>query len=121
MLYSFEGNRVNRNPHHEQFEAWCHGILSENLQAIRNAINDFCDQNNEFRSSFIPGKDETIQNLFPHLTAACGGDEEQAGLFFGNIVWRVIDSRADEWYFKRSDRDDEHPLGTFYWQRNLQN
>ncbi len=117
MLLDTNDNRVNRDPHREQFDAWCQGISSENLQAIRNAINDFCDQNNEFRSSFMPGKDEAIQNLFPHLTAACGGNEEQAGLFFGNIVWRILDDRPEEWRFARSAQDEENPLGMFYWRR----
>ena len=117
MLLVSNDKRVNRNPHQEQYNSWCSIISNADFQAMEQAINDFCDNHNEFRSSFMPGQDTRIQELFPALTVACSGNEEQAGFFFGNIVWRVVDDRTDEWYFNRSDRDDEHPLGTFYWRR----
>jgi len=118
MLLDVHGNRVNRDPHREQFDAWCHGISNENFQAMEDAINDFCDRNDEFRSSFMPGQDETIGRLFPTLTAACNGNEQDAGLFFGNIVWRILDDKPEEWRFARSEQDEENPLGMFYWRRN---
>ena len=118
MLLDVNKKRVNRNPHREEFNLWLARISDADFQAMEQAINDFCDDHNEFRSSFMPGQDARIQKLFPALTAACSGNEEQAGLFFGNIVWRVVDDRTDEWYFRVSDKDDEHPLGTFYWRRN---
>ena len=118
MLLDLDGKHVNRNPHREEYNSWCSRISDEDFQAMEQAINNYCDRHNEIRSSFIPGKDETIKRLFPTLTEACNGNEEDAGLFFGNIVWRVVDGRADSWYFKPSDRDDEHSLGMFYWKKD---
>ncbi len=120
MLLDNNDKRVNRNSHQEQYKSWCSRISDADLQVMKQAIKDFCDDHNEFRSSFMPGQDARIQELFPALTAACRGEKEQAGFFFGNIVWRVVDDRTDEWYFRVSDKDDERPLGTFYWRKNRQ-
>ena len=112
MLLDINGNRVNRDPHQKEYTAWCAEISPADLQAMEQVINDYCDDCDEIRSSFMPGKSPAIKALFPKLTVACNGNEEQAGLFFGNIVWRVIcDRHGEDWRFSRSE-DEE---GMFYW------
>jgi len=111
MLQDIEGNPVNRNPHQAEYDNWCNALAESDLVAMQQAINDYTDDRDELQASFLPGKSPEIKALFPRLTAACGGDEEQAGLFFGNIVWRVIYDRSENWRFTRTEGVE----GMFYW------
>jgi len=103
MLFDMNGNRVNRNPHENDFREWHQALGDANLHATEQAINGFCDVYEEFRSNFMPGQSPEIAALFLALTNATG-DEEQAAWFFGNIVRRVIDDRRDNWAFRLPDR-----------------
>jgi hypothetical protein len=82
-----------------------------------DAINAFCDRSESFCASWLPGQDTAISAAFPPLTAACGDSREESGLFFGNIVWRVIYDRADDWYFLPADKESGDPWGMRYWRK----
>ena len=118
MLYNLDDNPPNRDAHEADFQAWRSRISDADYQAMVDAINAYCDQHQEgFRSSWMPGQDSAIDAAFPPLTAACGGSREGSGMFFGNIVWRVIIDRDDNWYFKAVDREGGDPPGMTYWRK----
>jgi len=117
MLYSVDDRMPNRDAHKSDFRRWRSGISNEDYEAMVDAINAFCDSAESFCASCLPGKDPAISAAFPPLTAASGGSQEQSGFFFGNIVWRVIYDRTDEWYFLPSDKEAGDPMGMRYWRK----
>ncbi|MCX5643221.1 MAG: hypothetical protein NTZ17_00830, partial [Phycisphaerae bacterium] len=101
-----------------EFQVWRSGISDADYQVMVDAINAFCDRCAErFVTSWLPGQDSAISDVFPPLTAVCGGSREQSGLFFGNIVWRVVYDRTDEWYFLPADKEGGDPWGMQYWRK----
>jgi len=118
MLYDLDNNPVTQDPHSEEFSAWRREISDEDYQAMVDAINAYCDRCQEyFCSSWMPGNDSTIRAAFPPLAGACGGSEEQSGFFFGNIVWRVLCERDDEWHFRPADKEGGDAMGMMYWRK----
>jgi len=117
MLYSVDDRTPQRDAHKSDFQVWRSRISDVQYQAMVDAINTFCDRCRSFCASWLPGKDPAIRAAFPPLAAACGGSQEQSGFFFGNIVWRVVYDRTDEWYFLPADKEGEGPLGMQYWRK----
>jgi len=117
MLYSIDDKIPNREPHKSDFQAWRSRISDADYEAMVDAINAFCDRDDNFCASWLPGKDPAISAAFPPLTTACGESKEQSGFFFGNIVWRVVYDRTDDWYFKPADKEGGDPLGMWYWRK----
>ena len=116
MLY--DGKKpVARDPHSEEFPAWRRNVSDEDYRVMVDAINAYCDRQDYFCSSWMPGNDPAIRAAFPPLSVACGGSEEQSGFFFGNIVWRVLCEREDSWCFKPADKKGGDPLGMTYWRK----
>lgn len=101
----------------EQWNQWLENIPDADYDAIIEAINGYVDNQDCFTSSFIPRAiwgDEPCQPLI----AACGGNEEHAGFFFGLIVWKVMIDHPEQWFFKLADKEGDDILGTTYWRRN---
>ncbi len=117
MLYDLDGHLMTGDPHPEKFRAWRRNITNEDYQAMLDAINAYCDRQEYFCSSWMPGNDAAIRAAFPPLAAACGGSEEQSGFFFGNIVWRALCGRDDEWCFKPADKEGGDAMGMTYWRK----
>jgi len=118
MLYDLNGSQPNREPHSSDFCVWRSRISDADYEAMVAAITAYCDRHGEwFCSSWMPGNDSAIRAAFPALVAACAGSEEQSGLLFGNIVWRVLYDRNDHWYFKPANKKGGDPLGMTYWRK----
>ena len=118
MLFNIDGKMPTRDAHSSEFRIWRSRISDADYQAVVRSITAFCDRCDEvFCASWMPGGDPAIAAALPALEAACGGNQDQSALFFGNIVWRVVFDRDDEWYFKPTDRDSEVPLGMTYFRK----
>jgi hypothetical protein len=117
MLYSTDDRQPKKEAHEAEFQARRSAISDADYKAMVDAINAFCDRTYIFCASSLPGQDAAISAAFPPLTEACGGSREESGLFFGNIVWRVICDRADEWYFQPADKESGYPWGMRYWRK----
>lgn len=103
----------------EQWNVWCDNIPDSDLETIVRQVNDYCDTHRVFISSFIPGDiwgNETCQPLLD----ACNQNEEDAGFFFGLIVWQTLIERDDKWLFLLADKEGDEVLGTKYWRREGQ-
>jgi len=120
MLSSIDGKQIIDIPHRrqEQFNIWRRALDDSDYEPVVDAINEYVDAvppDKPFVSSFIPGSDWT-DTVYQPLYIACGRSVEQAGWFFGLIVWQVVINRPKEWVFKPADSDDD-VLGTTYWRR----
>ena len=121
MLFSIDGKQITDIPRRRQreFNTWSRNLADSDYQAAKEAINKYVDAvlpDKPFVSSFIPGSDWT-DTVYQPLYIACGQSVEQAGWFFGLIVWQVMIDREEEWVFKPADKEDDI-LGTTYWRRN---
>jgi len=121
MLFTIEGKEIEGIPHRRQrdFNAWRRNLSDSDYQAAVDEIKKYVDAvlpDKPFVSSFIPGSDWR-GTVYDPLFIACGRSKEQAGWFFGLIVWQVIIDHEDEWMFKPADEDDDI-LGTTYWRSN---
>jgi hypothetical protein len=94
-----------------QFDNAAEGIIRA---ALNQVFDDAATSGAVVYSSAIPGKDWTDTPYDPIYKML--GDENQARLFFGLIVWDVAVHRPDAWYFKPKD-EDEHEAGTYYFPR----
>jgi len=92
VLYNVDGQKVSDDAHQENFEAWRARLPDEDYDRMVSAINAYCDGKACFCTSYVPNEDSQIDRAFAALDRACGGDRVKAGMFFGNIVWRVIAS-----------------------------
>ncbi len=119
MLYSIDGKEITDIPHRRQgqWNQWLENIPDTDYDVIFDAINEYVNDQDCFTSSFIPRDiwgDEPCQPLLN----VCNQSDEQAGFFFGLIVWQAVIDRDDEWVFKLADKDGDDVLGTTYWRRN---
>ncbi len=123
MLFPIRGKQIIDIPHRRRadFKAWRDNLADSDYKAVLEAINEYVnavEQDKPFISSFIPGSDWT-DTVYQPLYIACGQSVEQAGWFFGLIVWQVMIDHEENWVFKPADEDDD-VLGTTYWRRNRQ-
>lgn len=118
MLYSLNERQIHRLPRkrQEQFNIWRRRIPDAEYDRAVEGIHRRCDSQEFVVSTFLAGHDWT-ENEFRPLYVACDGNEEQAGWFFGLIVWQVmIDDPERRWYFIKP-RDEEEVRGMKYFQR----
>lgn len=121
MLFSIDGKQITDIPRRRQtdFNAWRNNLADSDYEAVVDAINEYVnavEQDKPFVSSFIPGSDWT-DTVYQPLYIACGRSVEQAGWFFGLLVWQVMIGHEEDWVFKPADSDDD-VLGTTYWRKN---
>ena len=121
MLYSLDDKEITDIPKRRQreFNMWRSNLPDSDYEAVVEAINEYInavDSDKPFVSSFIPGSDWT-GTVYEPLYIACGRSVEQAGWFFGLIVWQVMIDHPEEWVFKPADKDGDI-LGTTYWRKN---
>ena len=124
MLYSIDDKEITGIPRRRlaDFKAWRDNLANSDYEAVVEAINKYVDAvppDKPFVSSYIPGSDWT-GTVYEPLYIACGQSVEQAGWFFGLIVWQVMIDHEEEWVFKLADKEDD-VLGTTYWRKNRQN
>lgn len=117
MLFSIDDKQVNEIPRRrrEQWNLWRGNISDADYEQIVSQINDFCDKHPHFISSYIP-KQIWGDQPYQLLLDACNQSVENAGFFFGLIVWMTLIHRDDGWIFKLAD-DEDDIQGTTYWRR----
>jgi len=68
------------------------------------------------QQAHIPGEDWTMKVWAP-IYHACRCSEENAGYFFGLIVWEfLVQDKNRCWMFKPAAKDEEDVLGMTYWK-----
>jgi|SRR5579872_1421214 len=119
MLYSLDGDEICELPKSrvEDFKRWMQRITQPHFDAVVDAINRYIDPLDYFIAGYIPGKDWTGTDFQP-VYEACKQSEEQAGWFFGLIVWKTVIDRDDKWIFKPGDKDaDDFHAMTYFRKR----
>lgn len=112
MLYSADtGTMVTRIPHKREFDRWKKNISAANYQAVVDAINSEVDAREVNTAGWMPGSRWEGTVYYP-LYEACGKNADQAGQFFGLIVFETLMNRTDKtWGFGRYEKDGK-PIGS---------
>jgi len=79
------------------------------VQSIRNK----CDSREFVVSDFLPGSDWTGTEFQP-LYIACGQSKQQAGFFFGLIVWQLMMADTQPWFFLPVAKGEDEVLKMRY-------
>lgn len=118
MLYGVpEMKKIEDVPHQEKYDQWRAQLDHNNpgaFQSIHAELDSRFDNREVDTSSWIPGADWSDTPFHP-IFVACG-DEEDAGKFFGLIVWQVVMDREDCWSFGRYEKDGVPVRGMTYFR-----
>lgn len=106
MLYSGDTDKmVTKVPHKREFDRWKQKISAADYQKVVDEINRKVDANEINTAGWMPGSDWT-GTVYEPLYEACGRNKEQAGMFFGLIVFETLMNRKDKtWGFGRYEID----------------
>lgn len=117
MLYSLDNAKIKNLPRSRQadYGLWRSRLDDDDYDEVVDAINEYIEGKEVFISSHIPGKHWQNTVFYP-LYEACNRSQEQAGWFFGLIVWETIITRDEKWFFKPADGDGDDILGMTYFQ-----
>jgi len=117
MLFSPSGDEITAIPvrRRPQFQQWCQRLGAPAYYAAVAEINRLITaEGRAFVSSTMPGNKWNGTPLEP-LWDACGRSREQAGFFFGLLVWEALIGRPERWIFVKAGEDDA-VLGMKYFQ-----
>lgn len=106
MLYSIEREKyVKELPHRNDFKVWRSRLSDADYERVVEAIGAAIGDDEVSTAGWIPGRDWTGTPYEP-LYYACGRDTEQAGRFFGLIVFKLLMEREDRaWSFGRYEKN----------------
>lgn len=106
MLWSVERwTYVKSIPYEKEFKVWRGRLSDTDYQRVEQAISDAIGDNEVSTAGWIPGHDWTGTPYEP-LYDACGRNSDQAGRFFGLIVFKLLMERPDRvWGFGRYEKD----------------
>ena len=118
MLYSLDGTEITDIPkkRREDFERWRDNLSDVNYKAVVDALKAHMDAKEVEVSSFIPGSDWT-NTVYQPLYMACGRSAQQAGWFFGLILWKVMIEHPYKWYFMNTETEADDVLGKTYFRK----
>ena len=95
---------LTKVPFPKDYKRWADRLSTEELAAIKLAINAKIDGHDFSTASWIPGKSDWTGTVFqPMYEKATRHDPVAAAKFLGLIVWTVFMERPERW---RSDHFD---------------
>lgn len=121
MLYSTDTKSYMKEgyvPHSNEYAIWKPRVKPEDMEKIKDALNDRMDKNEIDVSSWIPGNDWS-GTVYQPLYEATMLDEEMAALFFGLVLWETLAERDDVWAFVKWESGmlaGSKPRGMVYWR-----
>ncbi len=116
MLYSVDSQKyVNKLPHKSFFDAWMKKLSQQDYQRITDELNKKINNSDVNTSSWIPGSNWT-GTVWESIYNACGKNAEEAGKFFGLILFNLLMQRQDiVWGFGRYEKGGVPIKGTTYF------
>jgi len=104
MLYDRNQNLIQGTPHQEFYAHHRAKLSDQDYQMIIKEIHRLMSERDVFAERDI--RDQNLQgSVFDPVYQACGGDEKEAGFFFGLLVREAVQQHQDTWYLLREERD----------------
>jgi len=97
------------------YETWLLLLAENDQRAIRQAMNAAISDRDVVRAQYIvcrPGQGDEWFDVYESAYEAMNRDYAMAAKFIGLILWEVMQSRQEQWYFHKIDKTivDEHNL-----------
>lgn len=90
-------------------------LSEDEFQAIVFELNNRIDSKQILTSSWIPGSDWTGTVFEPIYSKACNCLVEEAGKFFGLILWVVMMDRPEKWAYGHYEKNNVPIQGLTYF------
>ncbi len=108
---------ITKMPHSKDFDRWMKRLSEPDYTKVIEALESRVAGTEVQTSSWIPGSDWTGTPFQP-VAAACDGDLDASGLFFGLLVWRMFMDHDDDWSFGHYEVDGVPIRGLTYFRIN---
>ena len=97
------------------YETWLSFLSEDDQHAIVDAMNAAINDRDVVRAQYIvcrPGQGDEWFDVYKPAYVAMNRDYAMAAKFIGLILWEVMHSRPEQWYFHKIDKTivDEHSL-----------
>lgn len=112
MLINPNGERVDYDPYPEQFRRERDLLSDEDYIAIVTDIEDFCGSH-----SSVSAANFSSHQTRELLAAAFRGDDEEAAICHGHILWNVLRRHPEDWWFFRPQAHGDEIAGMVYTRR----
>jgi hypothetical protein len=89
------------------YEAWLAALGPADYRAVVDAMNADIDNRDVVRAQYVvcpPGTRDEWFDVYSPVYHAMNGSREMAGKFIGLILWEVMFSRPEQWYFQKIDK-----------------
>ncbi len=104
MLYDQRQILIQGTPHQEFYDHHRAKLSSPDYQMLIEEIHRLMSERDVFAARDI--SDQHLSGtVFDPVCQACGGDEKEAGFFFGLLVQDAVQQHQDPWYLLREERD----------------
>lgn len=115
MLLSVDsGKCITTIPHKKDYDFWMKNLNNNDYKKISDELNSKIDGSDINTSSWIPGSN-WIGTVFEPIYYACNQNINQAGMFFGLILFDIMIQRPEMWGFGKYEKDGVPIKGTTYF------
>lgn len=115
MLVSIDGKVITKIPYRSSFDLLRKRLSDDEYQAIVEELNNRINSKQVLTSSWLPGSDWSGTVFFPIYSRACNGLVEEAGKFFGLILWVVMMNRPEKWAYGHYQKNNIPIQGLTYF------
>ena len=115
MLFSVDsGKYVEKMPHKSEFNSWMKKLSPVDYGKIVSELEKKIGANDVNTSSWIPGS-KWEGTVYEPIYHACADNKEEAGKFFGLILFDLLMKRTDVWGFGKYENHGVTIKGTTYF------
>jgi hypothetical protein len=113
MLYDIDNKKHEEIPHKKEYNVFGKRLSDEEHSEIISTIHERIENVEIFNASFIAKSNWEDTPLYA-IYLACDEDQEQAGLFYGQLCWEAIQRHPDDWIFYK---EEGSTLGMTYFRK----
>jgi hypothetical protein len=110
--------RVNQVPYLTEYRRYMSRMSSDEIAAIKSALNEMIDGDEIHTTSWMPGADWSESPFQAIYEKAARHSVEGAAKCFGLMVWEVFMERPETWTSEHFEKDGEPIKGRTYFRIN---
>ncbi|MGP4107947.1 hypothetical protein [Virgibacillus sp. L01] len=113
MLFTIEGEQITKVAYERKFNERLLMLNKKHYDLIVDELNRIIDTGDVHTSSWIPGHN-WMGTVYEPIWEACRRNDEEAAKFYGQILYKVMMDRSEDWYFGSYP----HAKGKTYFRRS---
>jgi hypothetical protein len=119
MIISIDSGKEKKSlPYSQEYNKWRKHLSDKEYNRIVGELYQMIDKDEIHTSGWMPGSN-WMGTVFEPIYHACGGNETQAALFFGLIVYKVFMDRPDAWACGRFQLNGKDIKSLTYFRVNI--